>query len=107
MGRPDRTTHALLLSALPEHLHAHANGSGEHLDALLRPLPHSRHSGRSSFRWSTPGSANTSDGGGGSPTVPLSPAESFCQLCESLAHGDDATRSAGAVGVRGARVRSC
>ncbi|BGP15723.1 hypothetical protein JCM10213_006106 [Rhodosporidiobolus nylandii] len=43
---------ALHLASLPlrlEALHSHANGSHEPADFLIRPLPHSRHSNRSSF----------------------------------------------------------
>ncbi|BGP47735.1 hypothetical protein JCM10450v2_003600 [Rhodotorula kratochvilovae] len=59
-------------------LHAHANGSSEHLDALLVPLAHTvaaaeTHSARSSFSW-----VRNAAGAG---SRPLSPAESvFSQL---------------------------
>ncbi|GAA6051782.1 hypothetical protein JCM3770_004969 [Rhodotorula araucariae] len=71
-------SNALLLSALPSQLHAHANGSSEHLDALLVPLAHTvaaaeTHSARSSFSFSW--------AAGAAGSRPMSPAESvFSQL---------------------------
>lgn len=67
--------HALL----DARLHAHLNGSREAVDDLLLPLPHERHSARTSF--STTPLQQLSKGD--TPPVPLSPAEAtYCQLCE-------------------------
>lgn len=65
---------------LDARLHAHLNGSREAVDDLLLPLPHERHSARTSF--STTPLQQLSKGD--TPPVPLSPAEAtYCQLCES------------------------
>ena len=65
---------------LDARLHAHLNGSREAVDDLLLPLPHERHSARTSF--STTPLQQLSKGD--TPPLPLSPAEAtYCQLCES------------------------
>ncbi|GAA5883482.1 hypothetical protein JCM3774_003598 [Rhodotorula dairenensis] len=70
--------HALL----DARLHAHLNGSSESVDDLLLPLPHSRHSARTSFS-TTP----LAPGAGETPPLPLSPAEAtYCQLYPPAPH---------------------
>ncbi|TKA51975.1 hypothetical protein B0A53_05059 [Rhodotorula sp. CCFEE 5036] len=62
---------------LDARLHAHLNGSREAVDDLLLPLPHERHSARTSF--STTPLQQLSKGD--TPPLPLSPAEAtYCQL---------------------------
>lgn len=66
---------------LDARLHAHLNGSREAVDDLLLPLPHERHSARTSFS-TTP--LQQLSKGDTPPLTPLSPAEAtYCQLCES------------------------
>ena len=71
---------------LDARLHAHLNGSREAVDDLLLPLPHERHSARTSF--STTPLQQLSKGD--TPPLPLSPAEAtYCQLCESPCRASD------------------
>ncbi|GAA5901656.1 hypothetical protein JCM6882_006033 [Rhodosporidiobolus microsporus] len=79
-------------AALDARLHAHlATGSHSVCDELLRPLPHSRHSARSSFIGALPAGPGPVWTGGvvveGVPTPPRSPLEQVAQLCEFVEIG--------------------